>query len=252
MLPAVSGGFTPIIKHARDRLQAGTHLRAAFLGRNATAFYRRLIHAGDLVFDVGANNGDHTAAMLRCGANVVALEPQAHLARELQRRFPSATVLRAGASDKPGEAKLFTSSDHDELATFSPVWKDMHSDGYAQWDGEEAVPLTTLDALISDYGLPALVKIDTEGFDDRVLDGLSQPIDQIIFEAQPGLPDVAARAFARIDSLGTYEYRVMWQQNWKLQPPGTSSEIMAALPGFSDVHARLLAPNRQSSSPLTR
>ena len=42
--------------------------------------------------------------------------------------------------------------------------------------------MTTLDALIENYGMPDFIKIDVEGYELEVLKGLTQPIRMISFE----------------------------------------------------------------------
>ena len=43
------------------------------------------------------------------------------------------------------------------------------------WDATITVPCLTLDGLIAPHGVPAFIKIDVEGFEDRVLAGLEPP-----------------------------------------------------------------------------
>ena len=55
-----------------------------------TDFYRRLLpelREGDLIFDVGANDGSKTDLFLRIGARVVAVEPDETNQSILQERF---------------------------------------------------------------------------------------------------------------------------------------------------------------------
>jgi FkbM family methyltransferase len=208
-------------------------------GISARGFYARRLRPGQLAFDIGANLGVHAAAMLKAGARVVAVEPQTDLASRLAREHPAVTVLARAVANEPGEATLLTSSDHPELATFDPSWAAMH-EGYAQWDCEQPTRVTTIDELIAEFGIPHFLKIDTEGFDDKVLAGLSQPIEQIMFEVQPKLPDVAAGSFERVASLGSYEYRVAWRESWMFGPLEAPSTILAAMPTHGDVYARRL------------
>src|SRR5947209_18142974 len=65
-------------------------------------FYATKLRFRDLAFDIGANRGVHMRQMLNRGARVVAVEPQADLAAQLTKRFPSATVLQAAVIDHPG------------------------------------------------------------------------------------------------------------------------------------------------------
>jgi FkbM family methyltransferase len=179
-------------------------------GISAQGFYARRLRFRDLVFDIGANSGRHTAAMVKRGARVVAVEPQAQLARALQRDFPTVVVLAVGVSDQAGHTTLRTSSSNDRIATVNHGWPQSYNqcvDRPVAWDGAETIALTTLDDLIREFGRPKFVKIDTEGLEDKVLAGLGQPVEQVLFEVHSGLPDVAGRAFERLSVLGVYEYR---------------------------------------------
>jgi FkbM family methyltransferase len=96
----------------------------------------------------------------------VALEPRTHLARALAARFPEAEVLPLAVSDRIGEAVLHTSSSYHHLATLDESWLKARGEPDGTWDGGEAVEITTVDALIRQYGRPQLIKVDTEGFED--------------------------------------------------------------------------------------
>lgn len=54
--------------------------------RNDIEFYRSLLSPGALCFDVGANIGDKSEALLQAGARVVAFEPNPLVTPELQAR----------------------------------------------------------------------------------------------------------------------------------------------------------------------
>ena len=53
------------------------------------------MHAGELVVDIGAGSGMLTAALLRAGARVLAIEPDHRLTRRLRRACPTARVVEA-------------------------------------------------------------------------------------------------------------------------------------------------------------
>ena len=62
----------------------------------------------------------------------------------------------------------------------------------------QRVSLTTLDNLIEKYGTPAFIKIDVEGFEYQVIQGLSKPISMISLEF---VPEVIESTFKCIDYL---------------------------------------------------
>lgn len=53
------------------------------------------VERGDLVVDIGAGSGMLTAALLRAGAEVLAVEPDRRLASRLRRACPAARVIEA-------------------------------------------------------------------------------------------------------------------------------------------------------------
>lgn len=205
-------------------------------------FYATRLQFGDLAFDVGANHGQHAIDMLRRGARVVAIEPQRELAAELARRFPHAEVLPVAVGDAPGEAILHVAN-NDHVSSLDPTWAE-HLPFEVGRGRCEPVQVTTLDALISRYGVPAVVKIDTEGYDHRVLRGLSQPIRHVIFEINQAYPDRAREAFARLTALGRYAFygaplTEVGASSWIFREPQEPEGIIASVP-LGDVYARQL------------
>jgi hypothetical protein len=78
------------------------------------------------------------------------------------------------------------------------------------------VPCRTLDGLAAEHGEPAFVKIDVEGFEDRVLMGLSRPVPALSFEVTTIARDVAARCLDRLTELGPYRFDVALGETQRL------------------------------------
>ena len=116
------------------------------------------------------------------------------------------------------------------------------------WDEQKSVPVTTLDALIDRYGKPAFCKIDVEGAELDVLQGLSQPLPALSFEYIPAVIETALGCIERLSQLGIYEYN--WRVSefpWLRSPVWLVPQEMAA--GLQhmrpdsdsgDVYARLI------------
>jgi hypothetical protein len=60
--------------------------------------------------------------------------------------------------------------------------------------------------LISEHGEPAFCKVDVEGFELEVLQGLSRPLRALSFEYLPPAHDLALAAIDRLQQLGEYRY----------------------------------------------
>src|SRR5690242_2338269 len=161
------------------RIYYGNRARRAAMDR----LYGEFVHAGDLVFDVGAHVGDRVGAFRRLGARVVAVEPQPALALTLSAiygRDRQVTIERKAVGRAAGEITLKVNVDNPTVTTASDAFVEA-ADGAAGWEGQRwgksiMVPMTTLDALIAAHGRPAFVKIDVEGFEAEALAGLTQPV----------------------------------------------------------------------------
>jgi FkbM family methyltransferase len=177
------------------------------------ALYRRFVKRGDLVFDIGAHVGDRVAAFRRLGAKVVAVEPQPALASTLTMlygRSSNVVIERVAVGGKAGDVRLMVNTDNPTLSTASsafihaaqdaPGWQGQH------WDKSIRVPMTTLDALIDEHGVPAFIKIDVEGFEEEVLMGLTQPVAALSFEFTTIQRDIARACIERCGALGLTQF----------------------------------------------
>lgn len=181
--------------------------------RRLRDFYGRFVRPGDLCFDVGAHVGNRVSAWTRLGARVVAVEPQPLLMDWLRRRYgdrPDVTLVQAAVGATEGQAVIHISSTNPTVSTLSADWIDTVSadESFAgvRWDQTETVGMTTLDALIGQYGEPAYCKIDIEGYELEALRGLSRPLRLLSFEFLPASIAVATGCLERLSALGDYEY----------------------------------------------
>ncbi len=216
--------------------------------------YAPFIRRGDLCFDLGAHVGNHVAAFVHLGARVVAAEPQPlffNLLRRLYGKNAAVTLIDQAAGAAPGAATLHISRRTPTVATLSSPWADSvrraRSFSGVRWEESITVRVTTLDALIGQFGEPAFCKIDVEGYELEALRGLSRPIRALSLEYIPASVEIALGSVDRLMALGEYEFNVSSGETHRLALPGwvdagAIKEWLSALPSDArsgDLYARL-------------
>lgn len=166
-------------------------------------FYHNLLTEcdidGDLWFDIGANIGSKTALFRHCCRKVVAVEPDPANYEVLQRRFalrPGVNLEQVAVGSQAGIANLHRPNGKEFSAYSTLSSKQLEClkndrrynlQDKLVYDDVWEVSVITLDDLVKSYGKPSYIKIDVEGYEIRILEGLTQSIPCISFEAN--LPD---------------------------------------------------------------
>jgi FkbM family methyltransferase len=193
-------------------------LQNQFLRLNQTeqsqlAFYSQFIKKGDLVFDVGANVGSRSKLFLNLGAKVVAFEPQSELCEHLLQHLknhPRITLMPIGLGKEPTVVELKISDAH-VLSSMSKRWIETTTQSGRfstyNWDNSIDVKVDTLDNSISKFGIPKFIKIDVEGYEFEVLQGLTHPINYFSFEFTAEDIDATLCCINHLVKLGPYLFK---------------------------------------------
>lgn len=154
--------------------------------------------------------------MAAIGARVLALEPQSScqpILLLLYGRHPRITLSHKAVGAQKGRATMLLSRRTPSVSSLSADWvrRVGATDGFSQvhWDQEESVEVTTLDALIAEYGKPEFCKLDIEGYELQALKGLSQPIKFLSFEYLPAAIDIALACVEYLANLAAYEFNLI-------------------------------------------
>lgn len=216
-------------------------------------FYRSLIKPGDLVFDIGAHVGSRSRTLLQLGARVVAVEPQPLFADFLARHLEKDLVAleRVAVGRESGEIDLYISSRHPTVTSISTAFVETagRTAGFSsvEWDRTLRVPMVTLADLVQRHGRPDFCKIDVEGAEADILNGVGEPLPMVAFEYIPAIPQLTEAALAALESRGEYRFnRVVGESHRFVEPEWIGlRELVIKLKDLSpdapsgDIYARL-------------
>jgi FkbM family methyltransferase len=135
------------------------------------------IHPGDIVLDCGASDGDFTREALKAGAaKVVSVEISPSSAECIRRNFADeietgrVVVYPKGVWDQEDRLTLMVDNANYAANTVALTSESLHP--------SIEVPLTTIDRLVAELGLPRVdfIKMDIEGAEVRAIAGAGETI----------------------------------------------------------------------------
>ena len=171
-------------------------------------FYSQFLSPEDLCFDIGANIGNRVKIFLKLGSKVIAVEPQQECVKVLTSCFiqnPNFTIVQKALGKTIGNALIYI-SDGNTVSSLSREWIEVVKESGRfpgnWWDSGKPVQLSTIDELIRTYGIPKFIKIDVEGYEFEVIQGLSESITALSFEFTPEFSESSFKSLDYLKSLG--------------------------------------------------
>lgn len=132
---------------------------------------------GDVIFDVGANDGRSISRLRKHipDPEIYAFEPVSSIFGTLVQRtehLDNVHCFQLALGAKSGQRKIYV-NEIEAMSSFHPEWADSVGPDWATATEEEAVKVATVDEVMADQGIDFihLLKIDTEGHDLEVLKG---------------------------------------------------------------------------------
>lgn len=210
--------------------------RIVDLRRIEKRFYLNLLQGlqpGDLIIDIGANQGAKTGTFLQLGARVVAVEPDELNQKILRQKFMKyrfiqkpLTIVGKAVSDKRGVETFWIQELGSAMNTLNLKWVETLRGDKPRFGQEfhfaqsKKIDTLTLQDLISSYGVPTFVKIDVEGNEPNVIRGLQTVVPCLSFEVN--LPEFISEGKECVDLLirlsehGIFNYVVDCQRGLEL------------------------------------
>lgn len=181
----------------------------------------------NLIFDIGANVGQFTAACIKKypNAKIISIEANPNLISIL-RKFESnnVIVLNNAVSDKSDEMIDFYISNMNVLSTAHTDWMTKSRfTGKAKWADPIKVKTINLDDLIKIYGNPDLIKIDVEGYEYTVMKGLTSKQKDICFEWAEEEYDNINKSCEYLESLGYKNFGFIYKDAYLVKPDNFKS-----------------------------
>lgn len=161
-------GFTPHM----------THKGEGFWEAWITSWMSKQVKPGMHTIDVGANHGYYAFMMQQAGAQCMAIEPQRKLcdrmydSNDLNKHMKGyVEIVQAAVSDRHGDIVILdTPQGHGMNASISSFYHPNAPHG----SSAETVKTVTLDAIVSPFSKTEFVKIDVEGAEQQVWDGMQR------------------------------------------------------------------------------
>ncbi len=167
----------------------------------------------DLVFDVGANVGQFAQELIAAGyaGRIVSFEPlteaHAELERSSQDHGPWVAAERCALGAETGEAIINIAGNLQSSSLLPMLDGHVQAAPRSRYVGAEAVPVRTLDDTGAEHAASArapFLKIDVQGFEDRVLQGATRLLPKIrgvqvemslvpLYDGEPGFEWLLSR-----------------------------------------------------------
>jgi len=147
-----------------------------------------MAHNGvEAVIDVGANKGQYASALRRGGykGDIFSFEPLSEAYQELEkksRRDPQWHVFHSAIGEENGEAEINIAANSESSSLLPMLDAHIRNAPESQYRTTERVKVSTLDSML-EHQLSkerrVLLKIDTQGYEDRVIKGAKSLLQQV-------------------------------------------------------------------------
>lgn len=195
--------------------------------KKTTAFFNSFLSVSNntklLAFDIGANKGTKTKALLQLGFTIIALEPEKKAISTLLYRYKNnerVKIVEKGVSSEEGFTDIYITEGRSGLNTMNTKWKDsLHDEDENRWQKQVEfnqhyqVPLTTIELLYAEFGNPYFIKIDVEGFELEVIKGMKKLPNFLTFEAN--LPEFTKETIQCLGALYNLNKNILFNYSFK-------------------------------------
>jgi len=182
----------------------------------------------NLIFDIGANVGNFAEKCLNIISNcrVICVEPNNSLCDILKTKFynKNVEILNYLVSNESNKHVDFYINKSDTISTASRDWieQSRFSKNYS-WNLPIKKETISIDDIIYLYGRPDLIKIDVEGYEYIVVQGLTKKQKELCFEWAEEEYDNINKTCKYLNSIGYLEFGFTYGDEYLKRPLTWSS-----------------------------
>jgi FkbM family methyltransferase len=178
-----------------------------------------------LLFDIGANIGRWAIANHTPTNRIISVEASPSTYAELQSRvsqYKNIIPLHyAVTSSTDSHVTFYHCNTASTISTLDRDWlssPESRFGMYANTIQEITVPAISLDRLITEYGVPDLLKIDVEGAENIVLQSLTQKVPLLCFEWAAEWKDKNIQCMNILRDLGYTQFHIQREDAYTYIP----------------------------------
>lgn len=179
----------------------------------------------NLIFDIGANRGlfaDKCLSMYN-DVKIILIEANPDLINFLESKYVNndkVKILNCLISNEPDKMiDFYISNNYDVVSTASLGWiNESRFTNNCRWDKVVKIKSKTIDNLIDEFGNPDLIKIDVEGYEYEVIQGMTKKQKDVCFEWAEEKYEDANNCCNYLEKLGYKNFGYILSDNYMVKP----------------------------------
>ena len=175
-----------------------------------------------MYFDIGSNIGNWSLENINFCDKIIAVEAVPETFNILlcnTRDNSNIVAINYAVCDSPNDEIVFYKAEHSTLSTLNIDWlMNNKSRFFGTKHTQINCKTITIDKLIDLYGVPELIKIDTEGGEYECVKSLTQKVNNLCFEWASETNDITFKCIDHLYNLGFKEFYLQHQDNYLFRP----------------------------------